>query len=142
MSDLPPPISTNGSLGRLILRLAIGGLMIFHGIHKLVHGFEAIGNMLTNKGLPQWLMYGVPLGEIVAPVLILLGVATRISSLAIAVTMGFAIYLAFGNQLFSLTENGGLVVELNLFFILASISLFFLGSGQHSLYKGDKAWLK
>lgn len=38
--------------GKLLLRLAVGGLMLFHGLHKLLDGVDGISGMLVAKGLP------------------------------------------------------------------------------------------
>lgn len=38
--------------GLLVLRLTVGGLMLFHGIHKLTAGVGFIGGMLAQMGLP------------------------------------------------------------------------------------------
>ena len=38
--------------GKLLLRLAVGGLMLFHGLHKLFGGVGFISGMLVEKGLP------------------------------------------------------------------------------------------
>ena len=45
-------------LGRLLLRLAVGGLMLFHGVHKLIGGIDGIAGMLAAKGLPGFIAYG------------------------------------------------------------------------------------
>ncbi|MFZ8579874.1 DoxX family membrane protein, partial [Klebsiella quasipneumoniae] len=36
--------------GKLLLRLAVGGLMLFHGLHKLLDGVDGISGMLAAKG--------------------------------------------------------------------------------------------
>lgn len=53
--------------GKLLLRLAVGGLMLFHGLHKLIDGVDGISGMLVAKGLPGFIAYGVLVGEVVAP---------------------------------------------------------------------------
>ena len=52
--------------GKLLLRLAVGGLMLFHGIHKLIDGVDGISGMLAAQGLPGFIAYGVLVGEVVA----------------------------------------------------------------------------
>ncbi|MDR1876001.1 MAG: DoxX family protein [Flavobacteriaceae bacterium] len=127
----------NPNLGKLILRISIGGLMLPHGIAKFIHGHEFIKGMLAKKGLPEFIWLGVPIGEVVAPILIILGVFTRISSLLVAFTMVMTIYLVHEAGAFSITKTGGLSGELNLFYLLTSLALFFLGSGKYSIYKGN-----
>ena len=41
---------TCDDLGKLLLRLAVGGLMLFHGLHKLFGGVGFISGLLVEKG--------------------------------------------------------------------------------------------
>ncbi|VDR28702.1 Uncharacterised protein [Raoultella terrigena] len=41
---------THDDFGKLLLRLAVGGLMLFHGLHKLFDGVAGISGMLVAKG--------------------------------------------------------------------------------------------
>ena len=132
----------NSNLGILLLRFATGGLMLFHGIAKLTHGHEHIKGLLAEKGLPQFLWLGVPLTEVIAPLLLILGVFTRLSGLGIALVMVFSIFLAHSADAFTITEYGGLATELNLLFLFGGLSLFFIGGGKYALYKPENDWLK
>ncbi|TWP30557.1 DoxX family protein [Apibacter muscae] len=127
----------NSNLGKLFLRISIGGLMIFHGISKFIYGHDFIKQVLVEKGLPESMWLGVPVGEVIAPLCIILGVFTRVSSLILAFTMLMTLYLVHGWEGFLLTETGGPAVELNLFYLLTSISLFLLGPGNYRIYKGN-----
>lgn len=119
-------------IGKLILRISIAGLMLFHGFFKLQNGIVGIKGMVSAAGLPEVFAYGVFLGEVVFPILIILGFLTRISSLIMALTMVFAIFLAYGGAIFTLGATGGPTIELPLFYLLVSISLMFLGAGKYS----------
>jgi len=122
-------------LGKLILRLTIGILMLFHGYHKL-DGIDGIKYLVTNGGFPEFLAYGVYLGEIVAPIFIIIGLYTRISSFIFTITMVFAVYLAYPSQIFTINEKtGGLSLELQFLFMFAAVALMFLGAGKISLDK-------
>lgn len=132
----------NQDIGKLILRITVGGLMIFHGIHKLIHGHDFIINQLQSVGLPKWLWLGVPVSEVLAPLALILGVATKVSSLLIAFTMLMSIYMIYGWHLIQFNEVGALKMEVNLFFLLTSICILFLGSGKYSLYKGKTTLFK
>ncbi|RBQ32061.1 GntR family transcriptional regulator [Arcobacter sp. FW59] len=122
-------------IGKLILRLTLGILMIFHGLNKL-NGIDGIKSLIVSNGLPQFLAYGVYLGEIIVPILIIIGFYTRISSFIYASTMVFAIYLAHSSQIFALNEKtGGLIIELQLLFMFGAVALMFLGAGKISLDK-------
>lgn len=119
-------------LGKLILRVSIAGLMLFHGIFKLFNGIDGIKFLTTKAGFPEFLAYGVYFGEILFPILIILGLYTRISAIFFAATMAFAIYLAHGHEVFALDKTGGPVIELALLYLLASVAILFLGAGKYS----------
>ena len=121
------------ALGKLILRLTLGLLMSFHGISKLMHPartLDAMSGLLTAAGLPTYLAYGVFVGEVLAPILIVLGIYSRIGGLIVVINMVFALLLAHTTQLFSLTKTGGWALELQGFYLLTGLALFFLGSGR------------
>lgn len=120
--------------GKFILRFTLGFLMLFHGYKKMVYGIEGIKALTVKAGLPELIAYGVYLGEIVIPILIILGLWTRISSFIYASTMGIAIYLAYSSQIFMLNaKSGALYIETPLFFMLGAISLMFIGAGKYSI---------
>ncbi len=119
--------------GKLILRLALGILILLHGIAKLSSGVGGIAGMLTSSGLPSGLAYLVYVGEVLAPILLIVGLFTRPAALVIAINMIFAIYLAHASQLFGLTKNGGWALELQGMFLFAAIAVAFLGAGRFSV---------
>lgn len=123
------------ALGKLILRLNVGVLMLFHGIHKVLNpsSIDFIGKQLTDIGFPQALAYGVYLGEVIAALMIILGIFSRLGGLLVFGTMIFAILLAHRSQLFTLTNHGGYTLELQVFFLLTGLAVFFLGSGRFAV---------
>ena len=121
------------AFGKLVLRLTLGLLMSFHGIAKVMHPVRTLDTMsglLTAAGLPTYLAYGVFVGEVLAPILIVLGIYSRIGGLIVVVNMIFALLLAHSAQLLSLTKTGGWALELQGFYLLTGLALFFLGSGR------------
>ena len=118
--------------GKLILRLSVAGLMLFHGIAKIMHpgSLDFIGGMLSGFGLPAILAYGVYIGEVVAPLMVIVGWKTRIGGLIMVVNMLFAIMLAHTGDFFSLSEHGGWMIELQMFYLLSALAVMFLGSGR------------
>jgi putative oxidoreductase len=121
------------SLGKLIFRLTLGGLMLFHGVAKVTNhpaSFQFISGKLTELGLPEVLAYGVYVGEVVAPILVIIGLLTRIGGLLIAVNMIFAILLFGMGDLTVLTQNGGWKLELEAFYLFGGVALLFMGSGD------------
>ena len=124
----------NDAAGKLLLRLTVGGLMLFHGISKLFNdgtvGF--IGSKLADAGLPEALAYGVYIGEVVAPLMIIVGLLTRAGAALIVINMLFAILLVHTGDLFALSDHGGWRLELQGFYLLVSLAIVFLGSGRYA----------
>lgn len=132
----------NLNLGLLLLRIATGGLLLFHGIAKLALGFDFIKSLLAEKGLPLFLWLGVPLTEVIAPILLISGVFTRMSGICISFLMALTIILAHAAEAFSISGNGGLSIELNLLYLSCGLTLFFTGGGKYALYKPANEWLR
>jgi putative oxidoreductase len=107
--------------------------MLSHGLHKLINGIDGISALIATNGWPSVLAYGVYIGEIVAPVLIILGVLTRPAALIVVVNMILAIYLAHSHQLFQLTKTGGWFLELQACFLFGALCVALLGAGKFSL---------
>jgi putative oxidoreductase len=121
-------------LGKLILRLNIGILMLFHGLHKLGGGsIEFIGGKLVEMNLPASLAYGVYAGEILAPIMLIFGVFTRLGALMIVVNMLFAIGLVHMADLANFTQHGGWALELQAFYLFGALAVVFLGAGRIAL---------
>ena len=121
-------------LGKLILRVAIGGLLLFHGINKITHGVGTISGMLDAKGLPTFLSYGVYVGEVVAPILVILGVLTRVGGILIFIDLAFAFFLAHLGQIGQLApQSGGWATELQGLYLLGGLGIFCLGPGKYAV---------
>ena len=123
------------SLGKLILRVTLGVLMLFHGIPKIANpgAMEFIKGKLAelNPNIPPEVAYGVYLGEVVAPVLLILGIFARFGGLLVAGNMVFAIALVHMGQLLMRNEaTGGWELELQAFFLFCGLAVLFLGSGR------------
>lgn len=119
-------------IAKLLLRLSLGGLMMFHGIHKLIHGIGGIKAMTVSAGLPEFFAYGVYVGELIAPLFIILGLYARVAAAVLGLNMIVAIGLAFGFSL-GLDKHGGLLIELPLMFLIMSILVILLGSGRFAV---------
>lgn len=109
--------------------------MLFHGVAKIMHpgSLDFIAGMLAGNGLPSILAYGVYVGEVVAPLMVIVGYKARLGALLMAINMLFAIVLAHTGDLLSLSEHGGWSVELQMFFLLTAVAVVFLGSGRHAV---------
>lgn len=125
----------NEDVGKLIIRVMVSVLILFHGIGKVLHpsslGF--IANSLAGVGLPEFIAYGVYLGEVVGPIMILLGYRARIGGLLVVFNMLFAMGLVHSSELFALTDQGTWAIETQLFFLLSGLAVCFLGSGRYAM---------
>lgn len=125
--------STSDDLGKLVLRLALGILVLLHGISKLTNGIGGIENMLTAHGWPAFIAWGAYLGEVLGPVLLILGIYTRPAALVVLINMVAAIALAHSSQLFTLGKSGGWSLELQGMFLFGALAVILLGAGRYSL---------
>jgi putative oxidoreductase len=119
--------------GKLIIRLALGVLILLHGLSKLSGGVGGISGMLQGIGLPGFIAWGVYLGEIVGPILLIAGFYARIGALLIFVNMLFAIVLAHRPDLLVLTSQGGWKLELQGMFLFTALGLMLAGPGRWSI---------
>ena len=119
--------------GKLILRLALGILILLHGISKLKGGVGFVSGLLTSHGLPAALAYAVYIGEGIAPALLIIGFFTRPAAWIIAINMLVAFYLVHTGDLGALNKQGGWALELQGMFLAAAVSVGFLGAGGFSL---------
>lgn len=122
----------NDDLGKLILRLSVGVLVLFHGVSKIFNpgSLDYIASTLSEAGLPQLLAYGVYVGEVLAPLLVILGLYARVGGAVICLNMLFAIGLVHMGELFMLTDNGGWALELQGMFLFAALAVACMGSGR------------
>jgi putative oxidoreductase len=130
---------THEDFGKLLLRLAVGGLMLFHGLHKLFAGIDGISGMLIAKGLPGFIAYGVLVGEVIAPCLIILGILTRPAALVLAFTMIVAWLMVGMNETWALDKTGAWAIESLVYFFIGALAVAFLGAGRYAV-AGNSAW--
>ena len=120
------------SSGKLLLRVLIGALVLLHGIAKLKTGVGPVMGMLAQQGLPPELAYFVYVGEVVAPVLMIVGIWTRPAALLVAINMIVAVALAHVSQLLQLNDQGGWAVELQAMYLFGALAVMLLGAGRYS----------
>lgn len=133
-------VSSQDDLGKLVLRLTVGILLLFHGIAKVTHGAGAISGMVAAHGLPHFFGWAVYLGEIVAPILMILGLYARLGGLLAALNMLAALSLVHSAQLWNLAGNGGLQLELQYFYLFGGLSVALLGAGRYSVGGSGGKW--
>jgi len=117
-------------IGILILRLGVGVLMLLHGIYKLMNGIGPIEQQVVAAGLPAFFAYGVYVGEVFAPILIILGVATRPAALVLVINCIVAILMVHSQDVLTLSPQGGWALELLGLYMTGAIALIFTGGGK------------
>ena len=123
----------NDDIGKLLLRLTLGILMLLHGIAKLRYGVSGIEGMVQSHGLPGFLAYGVFIGEVLAPLLVIAGFYARIGGIIMAVNMVVAVALAHSSQLFDISKSGGWELELQGFFLFTALVVALIGPGKFAI---------
>ncbi len=122
--------------GKLILRITCAGLILFHGISKIVHGVAFMGGALEELHLPGFIAYGVYIGEVVAPFFIIIGLWTRVASLVVVFNMVVAIVLEAHRNAFVIQQTGAWGLEAEAFYLLTALVIFFIGAGKYSVSGG------
>jgi putative oxidoreductase len=139
----PPPsgaLPHQDDLAKLLLRATLAILILMHGIAKLIGGAGFVTGMLDKIGLPPALGYLVYVGEVIAPLLILLGVWTRPAAVVVAINMIVAVLLAHTSQFFTRSPTGGWALELQGMFFVAAVVVALQGAGRFSLAGADGKW--
>ncbi|MBJ6982482.1 MULTISPECIES: DoxX family protein [unclassified Luteimonas] len=118
---------------RLLLRITLGVLVLLHGVAKLRGGMSGIERLVEANGLPGVLAYGVLVGEVLAPLMVLLGFHARLGAALVAINMLFAIVLAHMGQLGQLNGEGGWALELQGMFLATAVAIMLLGPGRYGI---------
>lgn len=127
-------------LGKFFLRFSLAGLMLLHGIGKLQHGTSGIATMLQSKGLPSVLALGVFVGEVLAPVAMIVGLFTRPAAIVFAFNMLVATWLVHAGDVARLNTTGGWKIELQMLYFFGSVCVALLGSGRFAVSRGRGPW--
>lgn len=128
----------NKDIGLLVLRLSVGLLMLLHGINKITDGVGSIEGMLSEKGIPEFIAYGVYIGEVVAPIMLIIGYRARMAAVLFVVNMLVILFLAHSEDLMQLNKYGGWKPELSGLYLFGALTLFFTGAGKFALSSWSK----
>jgi putative oxidoreductase len=123
-------------LGKLLLRVTCAGLLLMHGSHSAIHGVDHIKRMLADNGIPESIAYLNLIGEVVAPLMMIIGFKARIAGLLIAFNMLMSVLIAHRDIAFSRNDFGGWMIELNVFFFFTALAVMFLGAGKYAMSRG------
>lgn len=133
-------MQSNDDSGKLVLRATLAILVLFHGVSKLVGGVDPIMGMLSKAGMPGSIAFLVYVGEVIAPLMILFGIWTRLGAVIVAINMIVAVTLAHGPQIFTLSKTGGWALELQGFFFFTALAVALLGAGRYSMGGKSGKW--
>ena len=128
-------ISNYKDLGLLIARIGLGGMMIFHGLPKLMGGttkWEALGGSMQNLGItfmPALWGFMASFAEGIGGLLVLLGLLFRPAALLIVFTMIVAVIQHFS------AGDGWLVASHAIETGFAFFLFLFTGPGKLSVDK-------
>jgi putative oxidoreductase len=116
--------------GKLMLRLLVGVLLLLHGIAKMKGGVDGIVQMVSGAGFPGVFAYLVYVGEVLAPLLIIVGLWTRPAALVATINMVVAVLLTQPDKVFALNKFGGWAIELEGFYLFGALAIALLGAGR------------
>lgn len=116
-------------LGLVLLRIVPSVLMITHGIPKfqnLISGDIKFGDPIGIGAAPS--LFLAVIGELVCPILIIIGFKTRWAAFPAAITMAVAAFIAHGAD--PLAKK-----ELALLYLTFFVVIMLLGPGKYSIDK-------
>ncbi len=116
-------------IGLLFLRVAFSGMMLTHGIPKLmklVQGNMEFGDPIGIRSVPSFLL--VVIAEAICPLLIIIGYRTRFASVPVIITMAVAAFIVHGTDPLATKEKA-------LLYLFGFVAVALLGPGKHSVDK-------
>lgn len=134
------PPGAMSDIAKLLLRLTLGLLILLHGISKIRGGPGFVLDVVEKAGLPEPFGYLVYVGEVLAPLLVVLGLWTRAAALVIAVNTIVAILLVHTGQLLQMSPEGGWALELQGLYLVVPIAIALLGAGRYSIAGTTGRW--
>ena len=125
-------MTTSTDYAATLLRVSSGVLFLAHGLLK-VNVFTIAGTVgyFESLGLPGFLAYLTIAAEIGGGLALILGVATRLVSLALIPVLLGATWVHVGNGWLFSGEGGGW--EFPLFWTVAQLAVVLLGAGAFAL---------
>lgn len=133
MTRINKALSRLSSLAPLVLRLAIGGLMTYHGFDKLRGGIAGVEEMFTMMEVPAPALTAplVTALEIVGGLALLAGIGTRVAAASLAAVLTGA--LLFVKTDLGIISSGPMPgAELDIALLAGLVALLLLGPGNVS----------
>lgn len=114
-------------LALLMLRIGAGVLMLTHGIPKINMLFASPIKFADPIGVGETLsLIFALIGEVVAPIFIIIGFKTKIATIPSIITMAVAAFIVHANDDIGTKEKA-------LLFIICFVAIFLAGAGKYSV---------
>lgn len=121
-------IPVSPAFGLLVLRVWLGlSMFLLHGLAKLQNFGGTVAMFQEKMGIPSVFGAAAVIAESVFAILLVIGLATRLSAAFLAVTMAVAFFKV--HQLALSGANSG---ELAFIYLAGFVALFFTGAGRFS----------
>ena len=117
-------------LGKLVLRLGVGGMMAFHGVHTLLTGLDPVKALLVAHKLPEAFAYIAYAGEIVGPLLVIVGLFARFGAFLLVFEVAALVALGGLAQIVALTPTGGYALEIEALYLTGALAVLLVGPGR------------
>jgi putative oxidoreductase len=122
-------ISRYNNFALLVLRVGVSAMMLTHGIPKIERLFNSPVEFPDPLGIGAlWSLLLALLGEVVAPILIIIGLKSRYASIIALITMLVAAFVVHANDSFGQKEKA-------LLYALGFLVVFLAGPGKFSIDK-------
>ena len=115
------------NLALFILRFGFGGFLLTHGIPKINMLFESPVKFVNPFGIGDTATLILTLiGEVIAPIFIILGFKTKWAAIPSAITMAVAAFVIHANDDLGTKEHA-------LLFLIVFVVIFLTGPGSYSI---------
>jgi len=120
-------MKTNHNFGLLLLRLGFGGMMLTHGVPKLmqlINGNFEFGDPIGIGSLATLIL--AVIGEAVCPLLVIIGLKTRLAAIPTIITMAVAAFVVHAQDPIATKEKA-------LLYLIAFVVIALAGPGRYSI---------
>ncbi len=114
-------------LGLLLLRVGFSALMLTHGIPKLlqlISGNFSFGDPIGIGSTASLIL--TVIAEAICPILIIIGLKTRLSAIPVVITMAVAAFIVHGNDPLA-------TKEMALLYLIGFLGIALMGGGRFGL---------
>ncbi len=128
--------TAGGNCAGCIARVFLGGVILPHGLPKLLHFEQTIAVLTSGLGLPYFVALLVIVGESVGALSLIVGILSRFCALSIGIIMAGAIWMSHFKYGFFMNWKGnqaGEGFEYHLLAIGLALVVIVCGGGKFSV---------